>query len=318
VKTPVALIRTPGYDPARFEPALDDLLACMGGLDRLVRRDDRVMLKPNCIAPRPREQGTQTDPALLIGVARRLIDLGARPFVGESPAWGTLEGNLRKVGALDGLRKLGVPIVEFRHGRRIDNYRGRHYDHFLIASPAASADRIINLPKLKAHKQLGLTAAVKNMFGCIAGRRKGWWHYRAGDRKNLFGWMLVELFDRLRPCLTILDGVLGMEGDGPVDGDPRQLNWLIGSTDGIAVERVAAELVGFGAEELRTLHAAAVLKIGCCDLDQIEVLGESIESQRISDFRRAEPMPIRFPLFRVVRSGVKNLLLRRKFSTSTS
>jgi uncharacterized protein (DUF362 family) len=151
------------------------------------------------------------------------------------------------------------------------------------------------------------------MFGCVPGKRKALWHFRAGDQRNFnyFGWMLVELFDRLRPCLTIVDAVIGQEGDGPIHGTPRRFGWLIGGEDGVAIERVCAELVGFSCpDELRILRAASDLGIGQVELEQIEVVGRSIMRERITDFRRTELIPIRFDLVRVFRSAMKNLWLR--------
>ena len=309
-KSRVALIGCPGYEPGELEPALDRLFGELGGLERFIQPGQRVLIKPNCIAPIPRARAGQTDPALIVSVARRVRDLGATPIVGDSPAWGRLRDNLAAIGAIEPLRKLGVDIVEFSRGRRLDNYPMRIYRRFTVADDVLAADRIINLPKLKGHKQLGLTAAIKNMFGCVTGKRKALWHFRAGDQRNFFGWMLVELFDRLRPCLTIVDAVVGQEGDGPINGTPRRFGWLVGGADGVAIERVCAELVGFRPEELRILRAASELGIGQVALEQIEVVGRFIEQERISDFRRPELIPIRFDLLRVFRSAMKNVWLR--------
>lgn len=311
MKTVVSLDRCPSYRPADLEPALDRLLEPLGGLGWFVRPGQRVLIKPNCIAAIPSARAGQTDAALIVTLARRVQQLGATAVVGDSPAWGGLENNLAAIGALGPLRELGATIAPFSGAVSVDNYPMRIYRRFTLARQVLDADCIINLPKLKGHKQLGLTAAIKNMFGCVAGKRKAWWHFRAGDSRNLFGWMLVELFDRIRPCLTIVDGVVGQEGGGPINGRPRPFGWLVAGTDGIAVERVCAELVGFGADELRTLAAARTLGIGQPELEQIDVVGRSLEQERISDFARAELIPIRFSALRVIRSTLKNLLLRR-------
>ena len=308
----VCVTRCPSYQPIDLLPAIDRTLDALGGIGRFVQPGDRVLLKPNCIARLPPESAGQTHPAVIVEVARRVIAVGGIPVVGDSPAWGRLSGNLAALGALEPLADLGVQVVEFTRSRWIANYPMRVYRGFRVAREVLAVDKIINLPKLKAHKQLGLTAAIKNMFGCVAGKRKAWWHFSAGDKRNLFGWLLVELFDRLRPCLTIVDGVLGQQGDGPIHGQPRGFHWLVAGVDGVAIERVCAELVGMAPAELRILRAAEELGIGQPDLAGIEVVGETISSQRINDFARPDMMPIRFPLFRVLRSTVKNLFLRSR------
>ncbi len=308
----VCIRRCGSYGPADLEPALDEVLDRLGGLASFIRPGQRVLLKPNFIAGRPALDAAQTDPAVVLSLVRRVRRLGATPVVGDSPAWGRLEANLDALGLTGPLRDAGAEVVSFGRGRRLANFPMRVYRSFRVAREVLGVDCIINLPKLKAHQQLGLTAAIKNMFGCVAGKRKAMWHFTAGDKRNYFGWMLVELFDRLGPCLTLVDGVLGQEGNGPIRGRPRWFRWLIGGCDGVSVERVCAELLGFAPDELRTLRAARELGIGQPDLDRIEVVGCSIESQRIGDFQRADPMPVRFPLVRVVRSALKNLLLMRR------
>ncbi|MCG3177691.1 MAG: hypothetical protein BIFFINMI_00010 [Phycisphaerae bacterium] len=306
----VALETCRGYAPDMLEPALDRLLGSLGGLERFVQPGQRVLLKPNCIAGRPPEKATQTDGAVILSLARRAQALGAQVLVGDSPAWGTIQANLHRLGVHHPLQEMGVQVVDFRNARRVDTPPHCHYSHFLVASEALAADVVINLPKLKAHKQLGLTAAIKNMFGCVAGKRKAFWHFSAGDRSNCFGWMLVELLATIAPALTIVDGVLGQQGNGPIDGEPRAFNWLIAGADAVAAERVCAELLGIAPDELRTLRAAVECGIGCADLARIEVLGERIESLRIDDFVRPDMMPIKFPLFRIARSALKNIFLR--------
>lgn len=312
MKTAVSLVHCHSYHAADLEPALDELLGRLGGLGRFVAPGRRVLIKPNCIAPIPPERAGQTAGELILSLARRVAALGATPVVGDSPAWGTLTGNLAAIGLLGPLREAGAEIAPFTRARRLANFPMRIYKRFTVAEDAVAADVIINLPKLKAHKQLGLTAAIKNIFGCVPGKRKAYWHFRAGDARNYFGWMLVELFDRLRPALTIVDAVVAMEGDGPIHGRPRALGWLAGGVDGVAVERVCAELTGFAPDDLRTLAAARTLGIGQPELEQIEVIGRSIEQERVTDFARAPAMmPIRFPLWRVFRSWLKNVLTRQ-------
>lgn len=312
MKTTVAVARCSTYCPADLDCALDAILAPFGGLERFVRPGQRVLIKPNCIAAIPPQRAGQTDATLIVALAKRVADLGATPMIGDSPAWGRLSDNLEIIGALAPLRQLGAHIVPFRRAVKVPNYPMRVYRSFTLAREVVEADCIINLPKLKAHKQLALTAAIKNMFGCVAGKRKAWWHFQAGDGRNLFGLLLVELFDRIRPSLTIVDGIVGQEGDGPIHGRARNFGWLIGGLDGIAIERVCAELLGFAADELRTLSAAQTLGIGQVELDGIEIVGRSIQQERISDFARAELIPIRFSALRVIKSTLKNLLARKR------
>ncbi len=286
--------------------AISAVVRSAGGWDTLVRRGDRVLVKPNCICASPPEQAAQTHPAITLEVCRQLIDFGAKPFVGDSPAWGTLPGNLAQLGLLDDLIRLGVPIVEFKSPVRAANPRGSVFHQLTVDAAALNADAIVNLPKLKAHRQLLLTAAIKNMFGCVTGRRKAWWHVKAGGYDNYFGRMLVETFDLLRPAITILDAIVAMEGNGPARGSPRPLNLLMASTDGPALEAVAAEIVGIRPDQLRILNAARELGIGTPDLEQIDIDGPSLSELKIHDFVMPKMMPIGFSIPRFVKGAFKD------------
>ncbi|MEE8483320.1 MAG: DUF362 domain-containing protein, partial [Nitrospinota bacterium] len=147
------------------------------------------------------------------------------------------------------------------------------------------ADRIINLPKLKTHTQMFMTLGVKNIFGCIVGKRKGQWHFSAGMDRLFFARMIVELYSAVSPDLTILDGVLGMEGNGPgTGGRPRQCNILMASPDAVALDRVVLEIIGAQPQRVFTNSVAAEYGVGETELSNIQVVGDSMEECRVEGF----------------------------------
>ena len=113
-----------------------------------------------------------------------------------------------------------------------------------ISSVALDAGVIINLPKFKSHQQLVATFAVKNMFGCVSGKRKALWHFTKGHHQNEFCELLIDIYKYLNPALTIIDAVTAMDGPGPIRGRPRPLGFLLGGTDPIACETICAKLIG--------------------------------------------------------------------------
>ncbi|HSW47091.1 MAG TPA: DUF362 domain-containing protein [Phycisphaerae bacterium] len=302
----VVIARADSYEPGVLRPAIGEAVEACGGWGRLVRPGDRVLVKPNCISHVPPDCPAQTHPAVILEVCRQLLEFGARPFVGDSPAWGSLHGALRALGIIEDLNHLGVPIVPFKRPVKADNPRGKVFTRLTVDAAALEADAIVNLPKLKAHRQLLLTAAIKNMFGCVSGRRKAWWHVKAGSYENYFGLMLVETFEMLRPTISILDAVVAMEGNGPISGTPRRLGLVLASTDGPALERIAAELVGIKPSRLRTLQAAIELGIGTPHREHIRVAGADLDAVRICDFQMPRMMPIGFSIPRLVKGAFKN------------
>jgi len=316
--TRVSLVRCPSYDPQHVDSALHRALQPFGGLQgvngfaRRISRGSRVLVKPNFLRAAPAEAALSPHPELMRAVLEQLLELGAEVQIGDSPAFGTARGVARANGIAAVADELGVPIVEFRNPRKIPA-PGSLPGSLQIDAKVLEADAVINLCKLKAHTQMLMTGAVKNLFGCISGKRKPLWHMRLGDRENLFAELIVSIYREIGPVVSICDSVLAMEGDGPGRGDPRMVGLLLASEDGVALDRLLAELVGHHPEEVRILRAARKLECGTVALDDIEISGDiALDDARIHDWKRPEPMDIAFGPMQVVRSAMKQAGLRSR------
>lgn len=304
----VALTHCPDYEPARVADAVQRQVDLLGGLPALLEPGDSVLIKPNFIAPRShRHSAAQTHPAVILAVARLLKDYGARPFVGDSPAWADTTACARVLGLIEPLRRLGVPI------RQLDNPQkcrlGRGGPRVGISSIALEADAIINLPKFKAHQQLTATFAVKNMFGCVSGKRKALWHFRKGDDPTEFCKMLIGLYEHLAPVLTIIDGIVAMEGQGPIRGPSRPLGWLIGGTDPIACEIACCRLIDLSPDAVPIIRTAKEIGFGCSDPSGIEIVGDTPPAAPCPDFAMPYLIPVKFSLPHICRSIGRQILL---------
>jgi len=308
----VALGQARSYDASTIRSTIRNVIELIGGWDKFIRTGDRVLVKPNCISGAPPEQPAQTHPAVILEVCRELLDFGARPFVGDSPAWGSLTGNLHRLGILDDLARLQVPVVPFKNPVKADNHRGKVFHRLTVDAAALEADAIVNVPKFKTHRQLFLTVAVKNMFGCVNGRRKAWWHVKAGNYENYFGRMLVETYVMLQPAVNIVDAVVAMEGNGPIKGEPRAMNLIMASTDAVAIERISADIVRIKPSQIRTLRAAKELEVGTPYLDRIDVVGACLEDVIVDDFKLPRMLPVGFSLPRLVKGALKNAWITRQ------
>jgi len=308
----VAIERVAGYAAGDVAAGIAAAVEHLGGWGAFVRAGQRVLVKPNFIAAAPPERPAQTHPVVVAELCRQLIDCGAKPIVADSPAWGSLWQAARAIRLMPMLRRLGVPLAEFNRPRRVSNRAGKVFARFTLDALVLEADVVINLPKLKAHRQLLMTCAIKNMFGCVPGKRKAWWHFKAGNYENYFARMLVEVFNLIGPGLTIIDAIEAMEGDGPIRGQARKVGLLLASRDGAALERVCAEIVGVPPRRLRTLVAAKELGYGACDLRDIELRGAGLQDVRVTGFVLPRLIPIGFSLPRVVRSTLKNAWLMHR------
>jgi uncharacterized protein (DUF362 family) len=309
----VVLTRCGDYSQPKVAEAIATQFRLLGGLEKFASRGDSVLLKPNFIAPKPRRNATQTDPAIILETAKLLKDLGARPFVGDSPAWGDVFVCAKALKLEEPLKRLSVPIKQLDKPKwcRL-GVKGAKVG---ISSVALDADVIINLPKFKTHQQLVATFAMKNMFGCVSGKRKALWHFRKGGNVEDFCELLIDIYALLNPVVTIIDAVIAMDGPGPINGRARPLGWLIGGTDPFACEVICCKLVNIKLQELPMIRAARRMHFNCPDVDGITVLGDDLPQDVCTDFQLPELIALRFSLPRVCKSICKQILLLAKAAT---
>jgi uncharacterized protein (DUF362 family) len=308
IMSTVSLIHAPTYKLNPLYADLKQLLAPLGGIQQYVKPGDRVLLKPNLLtASRPTHECI-TRPELVRAVAQLVIDVGGKPFLGDSPAFGTARGVAQRNGYLPLLESLDIPIVEF-HPQRYQTVSDE-FHHLRLSKEAMNADVVINLPKVKSHVQLTLTLGVKNLFGCVPGKMKAWWHTEVGKDVNRFASMLVETARAINPELTILDGIIGHEGNGPSGGEPRPLGILAAATDVFALDRVMVDILGVDPAQVPTIIAAQ--KLGLCPHpDHLYFPLSQPQELQVSDWKLPQQLqPIDFGLPRVIKSTFKHLYIR--------
>ncbi|UCD84321.1 MAG: DUF362 domain-containing protein, partial [Deltaproteobacteria bacterium] len=225
-----------------------------------------------------------------------------RVSIGDSPALSSAVAVARKSGNLMVAREMGVPVVNFEDAVEVPVPEGKIFRKIEVAREVIEADVVINLPKLKTHDVMPLTLAVKNIFGCIVGRNKARWHVQAGHDVGYFARMLVELHAFVNPALNIMDGIVGMEGNGPRNGDPRQIGLILASPDAVALDRVVQEILGL--EGMLTTSIGGEIGLGESELSRIECRGERLEEVKIDGFK----IPIRTPQKQILGKTLRWLL----------
>ncbi|NWF61003.1 MAG: DUF362 domain-containing protein [Fischerella sp.] len=304
----VSLIRATSYGREALRESLETLLEPFGGMTAFVKPGNRVLLKPNLLTgARPGKECTSR-PELVYAVAQMVIEAGGKPFLGDSPAFGSARGVAVANGYLPMIEELNLPIIDF-HGHRYQTV-SEEFNHLLLSKEAMEADVVINLPKVKSHVQLVLTLGVKNLFGCVPGKMKAWWHMEVGKDANRFGEMLVETARTINPNLTILDGIIGHEGNGPSGGEPRPLGILGASTDVFALDRAIVEILNVPAIQVPTV--AASMRLGVCpELEAIYYPHLHPSLLQIDDWLLPDKfLPIDFGMPRVIKSTFKHLYIR--------
>ena len=256
----VSLIQAHSYDLELLHSSLKYLLEPLGGIQAVVSPGDRVLLKPNLLTGSRPTKECITRPEIVYCVAQLVKEAGGQPFLGDSPAFGSARGVAKNCGYLPLCEELDLPIVEFS-GKRYET-KNEDFGHLRLSKEAMNADVVINLPKVKSHLQLTMTLGVKNLFGCVPGKMKAWWHLEAGKDVDRFGAMLVETAKAIAPNLTIIDGIIGHEGNGPSGGEPRRLGVLGASADVFALDRAFIEILNVEPHLVPTLVAQS--RMGYC------------------------------------------------------
>lgn len=257
----------------------------LGGWSGTIGHPDYVVIKPNVVeVPFPATGGSVvTDPRVLEAVVRLLKDHGVRRVV-------VAEGrsvNLKHEGhgARRAFEKLGLDKVLERAGGEVlgwdeepfvpvDVPDGELYDKVNVPGSLVEADAFISVPKLKTHCQTGITVGMKAMQGVFSVEEKVDYHNEA------FPWKIVDMLRAVRPTLTLVDGLIAGQGYGPIYTEPIQMNVVLASTDVVAIDAVAAAIMGFDPFEIPLTRLGHTEGIGIGDLARIEVRGESIENVR--------------------------------------
>ena len=278
----VSISKCNSYDTKEVQGAVDSCLDKLGGLSSLIKPDDRVLIKPNILIAKPPEEAVTTHPALIEAIIMVIKKVGAVPLVGDSP--GGLVGNVGEHWKVTGIEevcnRLNVEILNFEssgvYEKRIN---GNHYH---IAKPVLDADFIINVPKIKTHGLTILTCAIKNMYGTIPGLTKVNYHKEA-PKPSDFAELVVDIFALSKPGLNIVDGIIGMDGNGPSAGNPKEMGLILASTDAIAVDSLICQILGKNPLKVPTNKNAYERGLGEADINKIKVLG--YQPDVIDDFK---------------------------------
>jgi len=283
---PAALVRCTSYDQDSVDAAVRQALSLLGGLEQWIRPGMRVFLKANLMRKSAPELCAVTHPSVVAAVARQVTALGASVIIGDSPG-GVFNQNILKgvYQATDYIPLEQIENVSLNYDCRevtVSAPNSQKLKEFPILAAIYEADAVINIAKLKSHTLTVYSGAVKNLYGVIPGLKKAEYHFTFQDIED-FSDMLLDIFEFVCPVLNIIDGIFGMEGEGPGSGDPRRLNALIASPGGFAADSVALRITGYSPEEVPLFRAAKRRGIPT----DAEILGNSIEELSVSDFKRA-------------------------------
>lgn len=223
-------------------------------------KNRKVWIKPNLIGKFPPQQGATTHPDFVKSVLEYVTSYTEDVIVGDNSGLGY--GINEEVAEITGIKKVSGKYYKniSISGKKI-LCRSRFFKELLVSDIVTTADIVISLPKFKTHLQTVITGGIKNMFGMIIGSLKTKIHSLAPGIIN-FSEAIVDIYQCRIPDLVIMDGIIGMEGDGPSNGIPRHIGKVLASFNSVDLDTVMSKMMGFAPDKIPLLNIAYKRELG--------------------------------------------------------
>ena len=252
----VFIIKENSYDQSRVNSAVKRIFSHFGGIERYVKKGDLVLLKANMLSANEISERVTTDPQIARAVAVEVLNAGGKPVICDSPGLDKFSNVAKKSGLAAVAEELRIPCEELTTPTELPSSESAVFHKIEVSQKVLDADVIINLPKMKTHGQMVLTLGVKNLFGVVVAQRKAEWHYKVGLRRDMFASLLIDIYLGIKPAFTILDGIWGMEGKGPSNGNPRNFGLLAGAENALTLDFHISRILGLPLPEFPLWQAA--------------------------------------------------------------
>ncbi|MFH1722227.1 MAG: DUF362 domain-containing protein [Candidatus Altiarchaeota archaeon] len=278
----VSIIGCGNYDYKKVKAVVKGSVDLLGGISAFVKEGDRVLVKPNLLMKAAPEKGITTHPTVLKAVVELVQEAGGKVLIADSAGMGDAytPKSLRKLYQIAGFDRVADETgAELNYDTRVivrDFPEGHLLKRFELIAPLDRVDKVVSVSKLKTHALMHVTGAVKNLFGLIPGRKKFSYHSTL-VRPELFGDMLLDLNLCAPADLHIMDGIVGMEGDGPNAGTLRDIGVVLASPNPISLDLVMAKIMDVEPSTIPHLAAAFKRNLHPADYSSIEVVGDRVE-----------------------------------------
>lgn len=300
---PVALTHCTTYEYAKVLRCVQE---CLEAINFSPSAGIHVLVKPNLLKAQPAL--CCTHPAVSEAVCEALLAYGCKVTVGDSPAFGSASAVAGSIGLSEGLTRLGVPLITLDSPVRTTFASGASIG---ISRNALECDLLVDVPRIKAHSQMRMTLAVKNLFGCVSGVRKAIAHSTHGDKGNAFRELLVDVALALPETLSVMDGIICMHRTGPANGDPFELGLLGATGDPVSLDTAIYEVLGRAPEELPLWKELQQRNVRGAYPEELEyVLGRPEEFEGSGFMLPEDLKPETFHPARLLYSGLKRFWKR--------
>lgn len=284
----VSIVKCNSYNYELVERNVFECLDSLGYIKKKLNKGDKVLIKTNLLKKNSPDEAVTTHPTVVESLVRYFQKLGCTVLVGDSPGGPFNENSLRAVYNATGMtevqKKTGCQLNFDTSYKEIENKNAMMLKNMKIVKAFDEVDFVVSAAKLKTHAMMTYTGAVKNLYGTIPGVTKAEYHFRMNNTEN-FANALVDICEYVRPDLSIIDGIEGMEGDGPSSGDKRRVGLLLASSNPYALDTAASKIIGIPPLAVPTIRAAVERGIFSGDIKDIEFAKLSIDDINIKPFK---------------------------------
>ncbi|MDD2533929.1 MAG: DUF362 domain-containing protein [Eubacteriales bacterium] len=257
----IALIHLAEYDLRLIEIGLREAFTRLD-LGLVFQAHEKILIKPNMLSAVGPERAVTPHPTVFEGLINQLSPYKLTLSYGDSPAVHSPKSAAKATGLAAVADRLQIPLADFDRAVEYALPDGVRLRQIHLAAGVAESDGLINLCKLKTHALTSMTGAIKNLYGVIAGTRKAQMHVQFPDT-YAFTKMLAELNQAIRPRVHIMDAIVAMEGNGPMNGRPRHAGWILVSTDPVAIDTAGSMIMGYDPRSLAVITASEAAGLGC-------------------------------------------------------
>jgi uncharacterized protein (DUF362 family) len=287
----IAIVKCEQYEYEKVREAIQTSIDLLGGMSEFVKPGEKVLLKVNLLMRRKPEKVTTTHPTFAQALAELVSEAGGIPIIGDSPGGyhfytkNVLEAVYETCGMKEAAEKSGAELNYNTDMLDVPYPEGKIMKSIKTIRPVLEVDKIINIPKIKTHMMTVYSGAVKNLFGIIPGSYKAEYHLRFEDTGD-FADLLTDLCSFAKPVLTVMDAVIGMEGYGPTNGNPKKVGLVLAASNPYALDVAASHIIGLKPEQVPTIRKS--VERGLCrdNIRELEILGEDIGKVRVPDFKK--------------------------------
>lgn len=289
----VSIVKCGEYDHELVKKSLIEAISLIGGFDNVSGK--KVVLKANLITMLKPEKAGTTHPEIIAALTEILTDRGAKVIIGDSP------GGLYNSAYLNRVYTVSNMVLAENYGGKLNqdfsvkeahNPSGKICKDFIYTGYLDDADMIINVCKLKCHGMMGMSCAVKNMFGAVPGTTKPEYHCRYPNPKD-FADAMIDIYGYFKPVLNIVDGIVSMEGNGPTAGTPKDVGLILASRDAYKLDRVCAEIIGISPKDAPIVCQSIERGLAPADIREIEC-NISVDEVKPTPFKLAVPRSLSF------------------------